>query len=96
MEQQFRSAVREILTILLDEAIDPADRVKSAADILLGLPISVSPDITHKTRIEEHSPILYMAGTDGLPTHIEYIPDLEEGLLSEEEVAIMLREQLKG
>lgn len=96
MEQQFRSAVREVLTILLDEAIDPADRVKRAADILLGLPIPVSPDITHETRIEEHSPILYMAGADGLPTHIEYTPDPEEGPLSEEEVAIMLREQLKG
>jgi hypothetical protein len=36
---QFRSTVRTVLTILLDETSDPADRVQHATDMLLGLSV---------------------------------------------------------
>lgn len=93
---QFRSAVRQVLTILLDEASDPADRVKHATDILLGLSVPM-PQAGVQTMSEpERAPTLYLAGPDGLPTAIEYLPDAEEGSLTDEEVAIMLREQREG
>lgn len=90
---QFRTAVRTVLTILLEEDCDPADRVQRATEILLGLPVPMpSGDQTDQIISEPDTP-LYVAGADGLPTRTPYIPGPEEGPLTEEEVAIMLREQ---
>ncbi len=93
---QFRNAVRTVLTILLDEESDPADRVKRATDILLGLSVPMPQVGTRSITSAERAPTLYLAGPDGLPTTTEYIPDAEEGPLTDEEVAIMLREQREG
>ncbi|MCG8349235.1 MAG: hypothetical protein MI924_15820 [Chloroflexales bacterium] len=93
---QFRSAVRAVLTILLDEASDPADRVKRATDILLGLPVPMPPTGTRAIPRPDHAPALYLAGPDGLPANTAYRPDPDEGPLTDEEVAIMLREQREG
>jgi hypothetical protein len=93
---QFRSAVRAVLTILLDEESDPAERVKRATDILLGLSVPMPQVGTRSITSAERAPTLYVAGSDGLPTTTEYIPDAEEGPLTDEEVAIMLREQREG
>lgn len=93
---QFRSAVRTVLMILLDEACDPAERVKRAQDILLALPVPMSDVQTPAMAGGERAPALYLAGPDGLPTTTEYIPDPEEGPLTAEEVAMMLREQREG
>lgn len=93
---QFRSAVRTVLTILLDEESEPADRVKRATDILLGLPVPMPQAGTRSVTSAERAPTLYHAGPDGLPTTTEYTPDAEEGPLTDEEVAIMLREQREG
>lgn len=92
----FRQAVRTVLTILLDETRDPADRVKHATDILLGLPVPMQPETTHTVSSTEPDLPLYLAGADGLPTPTEYIPEDQEGPLTAEEVALMLHEQHKG
>lgn len=93
---QFRSAVRHVLTILLDDARDPADRVQRATDMLLGLPVPMPQGGIPTMPEPERTPLVYLAGPDGLPTMREYIPDAEEGPLTDEEVAIMLREQREG
>jgi hypothetical protein len=93
---QFRSAVRTVLTILLDETSDPADRVQRATDILLGLPVPMPQVGARSQPSVEPAPTLYLAGPDGLPTTTEYTPESEEGPLTDEEVAIMLREQREG
>lgn len=93
---QFRSAVRTVLTILQDETRDPADRVKRATDILLGLPVPMPQGEVYSVTIAERASTLYLAGPDGLPTTTEYIPEAEEGPLTDEEVAMMLREQREG
>lgn len=90
---QFRDTVRAVLTILLDETSDSADRVKQATDILLGLPVPMPQGRSPAPSNVETASTLYSAVPDGLPSTTEYIPEKEEGPLTEEEVAIMLREQ---
>ncbi len=93
---QFRQAVRIVLTILLDETSDPADRVRRATDILLGLPVPMQSEATHTVSSTEPDLPLYLAGADGLPMTTEYIPEDQEGPLTAEEVALMLHEQDKA
>jgi|SRR5579859_1936358 len=93
---QFRSAVRAVLTILLDEGRHPAERVTRATAILLGLPVPMPQVGTRERQSAERAPTLYRAGPDGLPTTTEYTPAPEEGPLTEEAVASMRREQREG
>lgn len=90
---QFRSAVRTVLTILLDESSNSNDQVKRATDILLGLPVPMPQGVSRSLSDVESASPLYVAGLDGLPTTTEYVPEQAEGPLTAEEVAIMLRAQ---
>jgi hypothetical protein len=92
---QFRTAVRSVLTILLDEERDPQDRVRRATEILLGLPVPMPPVERTEHVAPDQDTTLYVAGADGLPTTTPYVPAPDEGPVTEEEVAIMLRE-LRG
>lgn len=95
-QAQFRSAVRAVLTILLDEASDPAERVQRATDMLLALPVPMPQVGSRSQPSVEPAPVLYLADADGLPTTIAYTQEEDEGPLTDEEVAIMLREQREG
>lgn len=93
---QFRSAVRDVLAILLDKTADPEDRVSRATTILLSLPVPVPQIGVPSVVAPEHHAPLYLAGPDGLPTAEVYVPDDDEGPLTDEEVTIMLREMREG
>ena len=93
---QFRTAVRTVLTILMEEDRDPADRVRRATEILLGLPVPMPPSERAEHIAPDQDTTLYVAGADGLPTTTPYTPAPNEEPLTEEEVAIMLREQREG
>ena len=95
-QAQFRGAVRTVLTILLDDTRDHAERVQRATDILLALPVPMPAAVARSQPPVEQNDTLYLAGPDGLPTDIEYMPEFGEGPLSDEEVAIMLHVQREG
>lgn len=87
---QFRSTVRTVLKILLDEQIPSEERIRQATTLLLRLPVPM-PSLDHpELPADDQEPTLYRAGSDGLPTQTPYVPAADERPLTEEEVALML------
>jgi hypothetical protein len=81
----------------LDEKNDASEHIKRATDMLLALPVPMPQmEVASPVNPSNNSDPLYVAGPDGLPTTSEYLPEADEGALSEEEVAIMLRELRAG